>query len=83
MKCDQSTKNRMQRIKGQVQGVINMMEDERSCEDIVIQLSAIRSSVDKVISLITTNNLLSTIEKNYDISIEGVEEAINLVVKSK
>ncbi len=83
MKCDQSTKNRMQRIKGQVQGVINMMEDERSCEDIVIQLSAIRSSVDKVISLITTNNLLSTIEENYDISIEGVEEAINLVVKSK
>lgn len=83
MKCDPSIKNRMKRINGQVQGVLKMMDDERSCEDIVTQLSAIRSSVDKVMSLITTANLVSTIEETYDISLVGIDEALNLVVKSK
>ena len=83
MKCDPSIQNRVKRINGQVQGVLKMMEEERSCEDIVTQLSAIRSSVDKVMSLITTANLDSNIKETYNISLEDIDEALNLVVKSK
>lgn len=41
-------KNRLRRIEGQIRGVLNMMEDEKECTDVINQLSAIRSAVDRV-----------------------------------
>jgi len=38
---------RLKRIEGQVRGVIKMVEDGKSCEDLLIQISSIRSSVNK------------------------------------
>ena len=38
---------RLKRIEGQVRGVIRMVEDGQSCEDLLIQISSIRSSVNK------------------------------------
>ena len=83
MKCDPKIKNRVKRVHGQVQGVLNMMEDERSCEDIVTQLSAIRTSVDRVIAMITTANLIDTIEDRHGIEVTNIDEALALIVKSK
>lgn len=83
MKCDVKTKNRIKRLNGQMAGVLKMMEEERSCEEIVTQLSAIRSSVDRAIAIITTNNLVQTIESNYDIEVSDVQEAIDLLIKMK
>lgn len=37
--------SRLRRIEGQVRGVHTMIEEERSCEEILQQLSAIRSAV--------------------------------------
>jgi CsoR family transcriptional regulator, copper-sensing transcriptional repressor len=37
--------SRLRRIEGQVRGVQNMIDEERSCEEILQQLSAIRSAV--------------------------------------
>ena len=36
---------RLRRIEGQVRGVQNMLEDERDCDEILQQLSAVRSAV--------------------------------------
>lgn len=83
MKCDPKIKNRISRVNGQVQGVLKMMEDERSCEDIVTQLSAIRTSVDRVIAMITTANLIDTIQEKHGIEVTDIEDAISLLVKSK
>lgn len=83
MKCDVKTKNRIKRLNGQMAGVLKMMEEERSCEEIVTQLSAIRSSVDRAIAIITTNNLVQTIESNYDIEVSDVQEAVDLLIKMK
>jgi len=38
---------RLKRIEGQVRGVIRMVEDGKSCEDLLIQISSVRSSVNK------------------------------------
>jgi DNA-binding FrmR family transcriptional regulator len=38
---------RLKRIEGQVRGVIRMVEDGQSCEDLLIQISSIRASVNK------------------------------------
>jgi CsoR family transcriptional regulator, copper-sensing transcriptional repressor len=37
--------SRLRRIEGQVRGVQNMIDEERDCEEILQQLSAIRSAV--------------------------------------
>lgn len=39
---------RLKRIEGQVRGVISMIEQNRECEDILVQLAAIRSGITKV-----------------------------------
>jgi DNA-binding FrmR family transcriptional regulator len=39
--------NRLKRAQGQLAGVIRMLEDGRSCEDVVTQLSAVSKAVDR------------------------------------
>ncbi len=39
---------RLKRIEGQVRGVQRMLEEERYCVDVLVQLAAIRAGIDKV-----------------------------------
>ncbi|PKK93039.1 MAG: hypothetical protein CVV61_06670 [Tenericutes bacterium HGW-Tenericutes-6] len=81
MKCDVSLKNRIKRAQGQMQGVLSMMDTEASCMDLLTQLKAIRSSIDTAIGILTTSNLIQTIQETNDIELINIEDAINLVVK--
>ncbi|MCM3760780.1 metal-sensing transcriptional repressor [Alkalihalobacillus oceani] len=40
--------NRLKRIEGQVRGIQNMIENDRYCVDILIQISAIQAAMKKV-----------------------------------
>lgn len=40
--------NQLHRIKGQIAGIEKMISDCRPCEDVVMQLMAARSSIEKV-----------------------------------
>ena len=81
MLCDNSLKNRIKRAQGQMSGVLKMMENDTSCVDILTQLKAIRSSIDKAIGILTTNNLIQMIEESNDVKLLNLDEAINLVIK--
>lgn len=81
MKCDISLRNRIKRTQGQMQGVLSMMDVDASCMDILTQLKAIRSSIDTAIGILTTSNLIQTIQEQNDIELDSLEDAINLVVK--
>ncbi|QWC00306.1 metal-sensing transcriptional repressor [Mycoplasmatota bacterium] len=83
MKCDDALKNRLKRAHGQMKGVINMMDNDIACMDLLTQLKAIRSSVDKTIGILTTQNLIQTIEDKFNVKIENINEAVDLVVKGK
>lgn len=81
---DKKIKNRLKRSEGQIRGVLNMMEDEKDCEDVVTQLSAIRTSVDRAIGLIVAENLAQCLTEESDVeNSELIQEAINLVVKTR
>ncbi len=85
MKYDVKTANRIKRIEGQLRGILRMMEEEKDCKEVITQLSAVRSGVDRTIGVIVSNNLLDCIQ-NADTEAEmsnTIEEAINLVVKSR
>lgn len=40
--------NRLKTIKGHITGIEKMVEDDKSCDDILLQIAAIKASVHKV-----------------------------------
>ncbi|MFV1858794.1 MAG: metal-sensitive transcriptional regulator [Anaerolineales bacterium] len=44
----ENLQNRLNRIEGHVRGVNRMLEDRESCDDILVQLSAIKAAVNQV-----------------------------------
>ncbi|MFC4558693.1 metal-sensing transcriptional repressor [Virgibacillus kekensis] len=44
----QAVINRMKRIEGQVRGIQKMIEDDRYCVDVMVQISAINAALKKV-----------------------------------
>jgi CsoR family transcriptional regulator, copper-sensing transcriptional repressor len=83
MICDQSVKNRIKRAQGQMQGVLKMMDSDLSCEDIINQLKAIRSSVDKAIGVLTTDNLMQALRDDDIIDDHALNEALKLMMKAR
>jgi DNA-binding FrmR family transcriptional regulator len=72
----------MKRLHGQMKGVLLMMENQEHCQDLVVQLKAIRANLDKTISLITTENL-QQIMLDYPKDKDAIQQAMNLIVKSR
>jgi len=82
----QEMKNRLKRIEGQVRGVLKMMEEEKECKDVITQLSAARSAIDRSIGFIVAKNLetcIRTSEENGDATDELIHEAVQMIVKSR
>jgi DNA-binding FrmR family transcriptional regulator len=86
MEYDVNIKNRLRRVEGQVRGVLRMMEEGQDCRDTVGQMSAARSAMDRAIGVIVSENLeqcmREQMERGEDTN-ESVQEAINLLVKSR
>lgn len=86
MKYDDDMKRRLRRAEGQIRGVLKMMEENKNCKDVVSQLSAVRSAVDKTLALVVAINLEQCIheelEKGGDTS-NVVQEAVGLLIKSR
>ena len=51
--------NRLARIEGHVRAVKGMVEEERACPDVLIQLAAIRAAVEQVSKLILADHVES------------------------
>lgn len=49
--------NRLKRIEGQVRGIQRMVEEDRYCVDVLVQISAINAALKKVGSTITERHL--------------------------
>ena len=78
--------NRLKRSDGQLHGVLKMIEEGKECADIVTQLSAVRSSLDRAISLIVAENLVECVQANIKeggTGEEDIQQAISLLMKSR
>ncbi len=74
---------RLKRIEGQVKGIQNMVEDERYCIDILTQISAIRSAINKVGNIILENHIKGCVANSIkqDQSEEMIEELMKTIDK--
>ncbi len=80
MNCSVNVINRIKRTQGQINGVLKMIDEQRGCDDLTTQLKAIESSIRKVITLLTIENLSNTIKEKYNINIEEFEKELNLLI---
>lgn len=86
MEYDPKIKNRMKRIEGQVRGLLKMMEEGQNCRDVVTQMSAVRSALDRTSALIVSDNLQKCVlgeKDNTETAQEQIQEAVNLLVRSR
>jgi len=86
LQYDKSVVNRLKRIEGQIRGVLNMIEQNKDCKEVVTQLSASRTGIDRTIGLIVSMNLEQCVRENIEAgedTTELVKEAVNLLVKSR
>ncbi|MFJ7951049.1 metal-sensitive transcriptional regulator [Lysinibacillus sp. NPDC096418] len=86
MAYDAKTANRVKRMEGQLRGILRMMEEGKDCKDVITQLSAVRSAVDRTIGVIVSENLLgcvTTADGNSEKMNSAIQEAMDLIVKSR
>jgi DNA-binding FrmR family transcriptional regulator len=87
MEYNDQIKNRVKRLEGQLRGILRMMEENKDCKEVITQLSAVRTAVDRTMGVIVSTNLVECVQKaeeNQDAYTEQViKEAVNLLVKSR
>ncbi|GAB4074029.1 metal-sensitive transcriptional regulator [Barrientosiimonas marina] len=86
MEYEADVKNRVKRIEGQVKGLLKMMEEEQDCRQVVTQMTAVRSALDRTVALLVSQNLEQCIreeKQDGESSEDLVKEAVNLLVKSR
>lgn len=86
MEYNDQIKNRVKRMEGQLRGILKMMEEDKDCKDVITQLSAVRSAVDRTMGVIVSSNLVECVvdaEKSGEKTDDLIKEAVNLLVKSR
>jgi len=58
--------NRLSRIEGHLRGVKTMVQDDRPCPDVLIQIAAVRGGLDRVARLILDEHLSECITRAVD-----------------
>ena len=69
---------RLRRIEGQVKGIQKMVEEEKYCGDILIQIAAVRAAMNSVGGLVLENHMKDCL-KNYLDGAAGDEVLDSLV----
>ncbi|MBS5788544.1 metal-sensitive transcriptional regulator [Clostridioides mangenotii] len=80
---------RLKKIEGQVKGIQKMVEDERYCVDILVQISAVRSAINKVGTILLENHIKGCVTESIkhddyletDNTIEELMDTINKFTK--
>ena len=74
--------NRLNRINGQVNGVKKMIEEDSYCNDILIQLSAIKNSVQSLSNELLDSHLRTCITTDLQNgNSSAIDEVVNLFKK--
>lgn len=71
---------RLKTIRGHIAGIERMIEEEKSCSEILIQLAAIRSSISHVAASLLEHNAVTCLRRAAQ-SGENMEETVTALVR--
>ncbi|MCL1970622.1 MAG: metal-sensitive transcriptional regulator [Candidatus Bathyarchaeota archaeon] len=77
--------DRLARIEGHVHGIKNMIETEKSCPDILLQLAAVRAAINKVSKLVLEDHIEACLKDantsgDTERYIEELKEALSKLI---
>lgn len=79
-------RTRLRRVEGQVQGVQRMLDEERSCDDVLTQLLAVRAAVEQVCLMMTEHHVRDCVFGGElepdDPRMQEIVDALKLLVRS-
>jgi CsoR family transcriptional regulator, copper-sensing transcriptional repressor len=55
--------NRLKRIEGQIKGIKNMVEEDKYCTDILVQIAAARAALNKVSGIILEGHVKGCVKQ--------------------
>lgn len=71
--------NRLNRIGGQINGITKMIENDAYCNDVLVQLSAVKNSIKSLSTHILENHLYTCVPKALeDGELDTIDELISL-----
>ena len=71
--------NRLNRIGGQIKGITKMVENDEYCNDILVQLSAVKNSVKSLSSHILESHLYTCVPRELENGeLDTIDELISL-----
>lgn len=77
--------NRMNRAIGHMQSVKTMIEDERDCSEVLIQIAAVRSAINNIGKMILEDHInhcvVDAVETGDEQCLKDLEDAINKFIK--
>ena len=71
--------HRLNRIEGQIRGIKGMVESERYCTDILVQVAAVNAALNSFNKVLLANHIRSCVVNDIR---EGREETIDELVKT-
>ena len=76
----QNLTHRLKIVKGHVDKVIEMVQKERYCLDIIQQTQAVKSSLDKVTEILLENHLKTCVRDSMTAN-QGIDEKVQEVIE--
>ncbi len=77
--------NRMSRIIGHAESIKRMLEDEKECSEILIQIAAVKSALNNVGKMVLKDHInhciVEAVETDDDAVLEKLDEAIDKFIK--
>ena len=71
--------SRLNRISGQINGIAKMIENDAYCNDVLIQLSAVKNSIKSLSSYVLENHLCTCVARDLENGdYEAIDELISL-----
>ncbi len=72
---------RLARIEGQVRGIARMVESEESCEDILVQVAAAKSALDRVGIYMISHQLRDCVASGAADTAEAIQQALDTFIR--
>lgn len=75
--------NRLKKIEGQVKGIQKMIDDDKCCSEVMVQISAIRSAINRVGGLIMDRYIKDCLKESLGNgkNNEEIDTVIETIVK--
>ncbi|MDI3472076.1 MAG: CsoR family transcriptional regulator, copper-sensing transcriptional repressor [Thermotogaceae bacterium] len=72
---------RLKKVEGQVRGIRNMVESERDCKDILIQVTAAKSALNKIAEEIMRDYTVKCLGEIQDADKVKVDDLVKTIVR--